>query len=102
MTTTPTSDRQPGRARVRRHGPVLAAVSALAAMVPVGFFYAASGLVVPGPYLYLFWLIYVALLGAALWLSVRRSYLVLSVPVVAAVTWVSAVSLGEAVLGWTA
>ena len=54
-------------------------------MVPVGFFYAASGLLVPGPWLYLMWLLYLALLGLAVWLARRGSYVVLAVPVVAAV-----------------
>ena len=79
-----------------------AAVVALLAMVPVGFFYAASGLVVPGPWLFLMWAFCLVLLAVAVWLSRRRSYLVLAVPVVAAAAWFALVSLGEAYWGWTA
>ena len=45
-------------------GRLAAAIVALLAMAPVGFFYAASGLLVPGPWLYLMWVLYLALLVA--------------------------------------
>jgi hypothetical protein len=70
-------------------------------MAPVGFFYAASGLVVPGPWLYLMWLLYAVLLAAAVLLARRRSYAVLVAPVIAAAAWWTLVSLGDAYWGWT-
>ena len=93
-----TADDQP-----RRGGPgfAVAAVVAWLAMVPVGFFYAASGLLVPGPYLFGMWAIYLALLLAAFVLTRRRSLLVLVPPVLGGVLWWAIVSAGEAWLGWT-
>ena len=90
-----TAARRPGK------GPLAAAIVALLAMAPVGFFYAASGLLVPGPWLYLMWLLYLVLLGLAVWLTRRGSYAVLAVPVVAAVAWWGIISLGETYAGWT-
>ena len=55
-------------------GRLAAAIVALLAMAPVGFFYAASGLLVPGPWLFLMWLLYLALLWLAVWLARRGSY----------------------------
>ena len=70
-------------------------------MVPVGFFYAASGLVVPGPWLFLMWILYALLLVAALVLTRRRSLLVVLPPVLGAALWWAIVTAGEAWLGWT-
>jgi hypothetical protein len=92
---TQTAPRTPSRGRS------VAAVLALLAMAPVGFFYAASGLVVPGPWLYLMWLLYLVLLAAAVVLTRRRSYLVLVVPPVAGAVWWGLVTLGDAYWGWT-
>ncbi len=79
-----------------------AAVVALLAMVPVGFFYAASGLLVPGPWLFLLWVVFLVLVSVGVRLFRRRSYLVLAVPVVAAVVWFGTLSAGEAwCSGWT-
>jgi O-antigen ligase len=85
----------------RRPGAVAAAVVAWLAMVPVGFFYAASGLVVPGPYLFLMWAAYVVLLVVAVLLTRSRSYWVLAVPVVGGALWWVVVSAGERYLDWT-
>jgi len=82
-------------------GPTVAAVVALLAMAPVGFFYAASGLVASGPGLFLMWLLYLVLLAVGIWLTRRGSYFVLLVPVVAAGAWLTLISLGEAYWGWT-
>jgi hypothetical protein len=87
--------------RTSSPGRIAAAVVALLAMVPPGFFYAASGLVVPGPWLFLMWLLFGALLVLAVLLARRRSYLVLAVPLVAAVAWWGLVTLGETYWGWT-
>ena len=93
----------PGTTR-RRPGAVAAAVVAVIswlAMVPVGFFYAASGLLVPGPYLFLMWAAYAVLLVVAVLLTRSRSYWVLAVPVVGGVLWWGVVSAGERWLDWT-
>jgi hypothetical protein len=82
-------------------GRLAAAIVALLAMAPVGFFYAASGLLVPGPWLYLMWLLYLVLLWLAIWLARRGSFTVLVVPVAGAAAWWSVISLGEAYWGWT-
>ena len=82
-------------------GPRIAAVVALLAMVPVGFFYVASGLLVPGPWLFLLWVVFLVLVTVGVRLFRRRSYLVLGVPVVAAVVWFGTLTAGEAWLGWT-
>ena len=82
-------------------GFAVAAVVAWLAMVPVGFFYAASGLLVPGPYLFGMWLLYLVLLVATFVLTRRRSFLVLLPPVIGGVLWWAIVSAGEAWLGWT-
>jgi hypothetical protein len=100
MTDSPAGPPQPAVER-RSAGPTAAAVIALLAMVPVGFFYAASGLLVPGPWLYLMWLLYLALLWLAIWLARRGSFTVLVVPVAAAAAWWSVISLGEAYGGWS-
>jgi len=82
-------------------GPRIAAVVALLAMVPVGSFYLASGLLVPGQWLFLLWVVFLVLVSVGVRLFRCRSYLVLAVPVVAAVVWFGTLSAGEAWLGWT-
>ena len=101
MTPTSPDETSTRPTRPSGPGPVVAAVLAWLAMVPVGFFYAASGLVVPGPWLFLMWLLYATLLVAALRLTRRRSYAVLLPPLVGGVLWWAIVSAGEAWLGWT-
>ena len=91
----------PSCRRAPESGPTVAAVVALLAMVPVGFFYAASGLLVPGPWLFLLWVVFLVLVSVGVRLFRRRSYLVLAVPVVAAVVWFGTLSAGEAWFGWT-
>ena len=86
----------------RGPGPVVAAIVALLLMAPVGFYYAVSGLVATAPGLYLMWLLYLVLLGVAVWLTRRRSYAVLAVPVVAGLAWWVLINLGEAYWGWSA
>jgi hypothetical protein len=94
MRDSPTEER-------RSAGPAAAAVVALLAMIPVGFFYAASGLLVPGPWLFLLWLLFLLLATAGIRLFGRRSYAVLAVPVVAIGLWFGILSAGEAWWGWT-
>ena len=100
MTDSPAGPSQPAVER-RSPGPTAAAVVALLAMVPVGFFYAASGLLVPGPWLFLLWVVFLLLVSVGVRLFRRRSYLVLAVPVVAAGLWFGTLSAGEAWWGWT-
>jgi hypothetical protein len=98
VSTSPTEPADPARPDP---WPVVAAAVALVAMVPVGVFYAASGLLVPGPWVYLLWLLYVVLLALSLLLARRRSYLVLAVPVAGAATWFAILQAGETWWGWT-
>jgi hypothetical protein len=100
MTDSPAGPPEPAVER-RSAGPTVAAVVALLAMVPVGFFYAASGLLVPGPWLFLLWVLFVVLVVVAVLLARRRSYWVLAVPVLGGGFWWGFVSAGEAWLGWT-
>jgi hypothetical protein len=67
-----------------------------------GILYLSAGLVVPGPWLFLLWAIWLA----GLWLLVavfrrRRSWTPL-VAVLAVAFWWLYVTLGETLLGWTA
>lgn len=70
-------------------------------MLAVGYVYVASGLVVPGPWVLLLWALWIVMARDA-WRHRRRPWRVLATPVVAAVVWVVVVSLGGALLGWTA
>lgn len=80
---------------------MVATVLAFLGLVPAGFFYAASGLVVPGPWLYLMWLMFIGLVVIAVVLARRRSSWVLAVPVCAGAAWWAIVAAGEEWLGWT-
>ena len=64
--------------------------------------YLASGLVAPGWAVVVLLLIWLALLGLAIYLLRTRPVWVLVVRVLAAAVWFGAVSAGEAWLGWTA
>lgn len=81
---------------------IAAAVVAGIAMLVVGFFYLASGLVAPGWALILLWIVWLGLAWYGVMLARAGSYLVLAIPVVAAVIWYGALTLGEQVLGWQA
>ncbi len=84
-----------------RGGRTLAQVVGMAGHLAVGVLYLAVGLVVPGlviPFFWAFWILLAVL-------AVRHRddpRWVLATPVVAAVVLAAAVSLGEAVFGWTA
>lgn len=80
---------------------VVAAV-ALVLMLPIGFFYLTSGLVVPGPWLFVLWAAFLALTLLAVRLVRRRSWWVAAVPVGAAVLWIAFLTIGERTLGWQA
>ncbi|MEU2615583.1 hypothetical protein ABZ570_29010 [Micromonospora sp. NPDC007271] len=68
----------------------------LAAHLAVGFWYAASGLVVPG------WALAGLLVVWAVLLVRRRPALVPLAPLSAVLVWLAVVSAGGAWLGWTA
>ncbi|GEO97373.1 hypothetical protein [Kocuria turfanensis] len=85
----------------RQLGFVLAVVVAAVTHLVAGYFYLASGLMAPlwAVVLLLVW--WVVLTAVGVRLVQRRSYLVLLVPVVAAVTWFALMWFGGQVLGWT-
>ena len=66
-----------------------------------GWWYVVSGLVVPGPYLYILWAAWVALLVIQI-VNRRRPLLVLSVPFVAALFWLAFVQGLGSLLDWKA
>ena len=70
--------------------------------VVVGYFYLAAGLVTPAPWLVGFLLIWVVLLAVGISLLRQHPLWVLLVPVLARGLLVGGVSLGGALLGWTA
>ena len=79
----------------------VAMVLGLAAHLVVGFFYLAAGLVVPGPWLFVLWAVWLLLLVLAIRRRQRPPW-VLAIPVAAVVLLLVAVSLGERWLGWQA
>lgn len=95
--TEPTVPRPP-----RTVGRTVVAVVGLLLMLPVGFFYLTSGLVVPGPWLVALWALFVALLLTAVQLARRRSWWVPAVPAAAFALWLLVLSLGGQLLGWQA
>lgn len=69
-------------------------------MLPIGYFYITSGLVVPGPYLFLLW----AAWGAFLTMAVMKRNdwrFVVAAPIGATVLWFATLWLGGTLLGWT-
>jgi hypothetical protein len=95
--TEPTVPRPP-----RTVGRTVVAVVGLLLMLPVGFFYLTSGLVVPGPWIFVLWVLFLALLLAAVQLARRRSWWVPAVPAAAFALWMLLLTLGERLLGWQA
>lgn len=70
--------------------------------VMVGWFYLASGLMVPGPWLYILWAIWIGGLWVLTRVFRRNPVWTPAVPVGAAIVWVAFVQLGSSLLGWTA
>jgi hypothetical protein len=69
----------------------------------VGFFYLASGLLVPFfPWLMILNMLWLVGLIVAWWASAERWWIALVSGPIAWIFWVSYVSAGEALLGWTA
>lgn len=90
-----------GQDRRSSAGPVVAAVVAALAHLVVGFYYLASGLMAPLWAIVLLLVVWAVLAWAGVRLAMRRSYLVLLIPVLAFGVWFAVMSLGGAVLGWT-
>lgn len=67
----------------------------------VGYFYLSSGLMVPGPWLFILWGIWLAGLYPLVTVFRRRRAWTPLVAVAAAVVWWLYLTIGEAVLGWT-
>lgn len=83
----------------RRPLSVTACVVGFGLHLAAGYFYLASGLVVPGPYLFVLWAVWIALLA----LAIRRRanlWWVLATPVVAAAFWLAFVSGLGTLLDW--
>jgi len=79
----------------------VATVVGLGLQLVVGFFYFASGLVVPAPWLPVLWAVWCGFTAAAI-VRRRQTIFVLLTPVAAALFLVVAVSFGGYFLGWTA
>ncbi len=79
----------------------VAFVVGIVAHLGVGVLYLAVGLVVPGLAIPFFWAFWILLLVMAVRRRENPGW-VLATPVVAAAALLAAVSLGEAVFGWTA
>ena len=82
-------------------GRIIAAIVAGLLMLPAGYLYLVSGLVVPEGYLLGLWVLFLGLLTVLVVLARRRSYWVLAIPVLAGVLWFVLLTLGERLLGWT-
>jgi hypothetical protein len=91
-----------GTGFVRDVGFVVAVVLAVSLHLVLGYFYLVSGLVVP-IVVVLLMLAWWALLGwRMIHFASRRSWWVVVPPVVALVTWLVVLSVGDRYLGWTA
>ena len=77
-----------------------AGVVSLLLMLPIGFLYLMSGLVVPTPDLYGMYALFAVLLASAGLLARRRSWWVLAVPPAAAALWFALIWLGGQYWGW--
>ena len=80
----------------------VAVIIAVLAQLVAGYLYLVSGLLAPRTAVVLLAVWWVVLTAVGVWLAMRRSYLMLLVPVVAAATWFGVMILGDLVLGWTA
>ena len=85
----------------RAVGPIVATVFGYVLLLATGFFYLVSGLIVPFPYLFVMWALWIALVGVAI---LKRSdwRVVAAAPFVSIGLWFGIVWAGERFLGWTA
>jgi hypothetical protein len=74
----------------------------IAAHLVVGYFYLVAGLVTPVYGLVVLWIVWLALLALAIRMLRRHPLWVLAVPLAALGILVGLVSLGGALLGWSA
>jgi hypothetical protein len=72
------------------------------AYLGIGYFYLASGLMVPGPWLFILWAVWLAGAGLVIVAFRRRPGMTIMVAAAAAVFWYVFVQLGSWLLGWTA
>lgn len=70
-------------------------------MLAVGFFYSAAGLVMPDGARYVVWALWLGMLVFHI-RSRDRAWLVLTIPLAALVLLVTIVSVGDALLNWSA
>jgi hypothetical protein len=85
------------------HSPAatISGIIGIALYLVVGFFYLSS-LMVPGPWLFILWGIWLAGIYPLISVLRRRRAWTPVVAVAAAVVWWLFVTIGEALLGWTA
>ena len=76
-------------------------VLGFALFAPVSILFLASGLVVPQPWLTMLWAVGAAFLGYAI-VNRHRPWIVLAAPVAAILLWIALLTLGGALLNWTA
>ena len=74
----------------------------IAAHLVVGSFYLAAGLVTPLYGIIIFWVLWAALLGLAIWLLRRHPLWILAIPLVAVGILFGGIALGGALFGWSA
>jgi hypothetical protein len=86
----------------RATGPLVVAVLSGVLHLVVGYFYAVSGLVVPGYALFPLWIWWILLALVLFRLAARGSWWTPLVPAAAAATWFLVVFGGGALLGWQA
>lgn len=81
--------------------PTVAKVLGFVLLLGTGFFYLVSGLVVPAPYLFFMWALWLALMGIAI--ATRHDWrIVLTLPFVSIALWFGILYAGGEFLGWTA
>jgi hypothetical protein len=85
----------------RAVGPIVATVFGYILLLITGFFYLVSGLVVPFPYLFFMWGLWIAIVGVAI-LKRADWRVVAAAPFVSIGLWFAIVWAGGRFLGWTA
>jgi hypothetical protein len=83
-------------------GATISGIIGIGLYLVVGFFYLSSGLMVPGPWLFILWAIWLAGIYPLVSMFRRRRAWTPVVAVAAAAVWWLYLTIGEAVLGWTA